>query len=66
MSTHQAEVPLALAVKLASLVVHAQEIDPGKTSQHFDMTAMKTLAEDPEIVAWLETFDPALLPEKRT
>lgn len=65
--------PVALAVKLASLVVHAQEmtehahgavhgtaeIEPG------DFAAISAAAFDPDVTAWLDQFAPGLLPEKR-
>ena len=60
--------PLSLAVKLGSIVTHAQEIDSSKPNvgYAFDLQAIETLAEDPEVQAWLATFAPGLLPEKRT
>lgn len=56
---------LSLLVKLASLVVHVQEMDPTGRALEFDIPAAKTLADDPEVTAWLATIDPAFLPEKR-
>lgn len=63
-----ADLPLSLLVKLGSIVVHAQEIDTSKpnVAYAFDLSAIESLAEDPEIVAWLDTFAPGLLPEKRS
>jgi hypothetical protein len=60
-----ADMPLGLVVKLASLVVHVQELDPASPAASFDIGAAKGLADDPEVTAWLETIDPAFLPEKR-
>lgn len=53
-----------LAIKLASLVVHADEY----TSPHahpFDGDAIRALLADADVQAWLAGFDPALLPVKR-
>lgn len=59
-------IPLGLAVKLASLAVHVQELDLREPSAAMvDINAAKGLAEDPEVVAWLDSIDPALLPVKR-
>lgn len=60
--------PLSLAVKLGSLVVHAQEIDTTKpnVAYAFDLSAIESLAQDPEVAAWLDSFAPGLLPEKRS
>lgn len=58
------ELPLSLQVKLGSLVVHLQEWNDGMGAQQ-DWDAARALVEDQEIVDWLETFGPALLPEKR-
>lgn len=56
-----------LLVKLASLVVHTQEFDLSSGSAAmFDLEAMKALVEDPEVVAWMATIDPVLLPERRS
>lgn len=57
----------SLLVKLASLVAHVQELDMSDpNSAQFDIDASKGLIEDPEIVAWMGTVDPVLLPEKRS
>lgn len=58
------ELPLSLIVKLASIVVHAQEATSA-TASHFDLSTISGLASDPEVAAWLDTIDPAFLPEKR-
>ncbi len=61
------DISFTLAVKLASLVVHVQEIDPGAIGRPslFDLTAAHGLANDDEVVAWLATLDPVFLPVKR-
>lgn len=59
---------MSLMVKLASLAVHAQELDDDRlttTAAEADVAAIKALAEDPEVEAWLTTIDPVLLPAKR-
>jgi hypothetical protein len=58
------ELSMALAVKLASLVVHAEEA-AGPTGHSFDVEAMRSTIADPEVQSWIERFDPALLPVKR-
>jgi hypothetical protein len=54
-----------LLVKLGSIMVHAEEMtEPG--AHAFDVTALKSLLSDPEVVAWREEMDAmALLPVKR-
>lgn len=59
------DLPLRLIVKLASLVVHVQELDPASKAAAFDISAAKTLADDPDVAEWLATIDPAFLPAKR-
>jgi hypothetical protein len=56
-----------LAVKLGSLVIHAQELNVYGSlgALEADATAIRGLANDPDVTAWLETIDPALLPRKR-
>lgn len=61
-----ATLQLGTVVKLASLVVHAQELHPGSPAEMFDVAAITSLANDPEVGAWLATVDPAFLPAKRT
>lgn len=55
---------MSLVMKLGSLVVHAQEESAGPGTD-FDRAAIESLANDPEVVEWLGTIDPALLPVKR-
>lgn len=60
------EISALAVVRLASLVAHIQELDlTDPTAAQFDLGAAKALADDPEIVAWLATIDPVLLPERR-
>ena len=55
------QLSMSLAVKLASLVVHTKEAASPK-GHAFDIEAMRSAVADPEVRAWLERFDPALLP----
>ena len=58
-------IPMSLSVKLASLVVHVQEAR--STAPHvFDAAACEHLANDTEVQEWIDGFDPALLPVKRS
>lgn len=59
--------PLSLGMRLASLVVHAGElnVDGDANAARTDIAAIKGLVEDTEVVAWLATFDPVLLPTRR-
>lgn len=58
----------SLLVKLASLVSHMQEfaVERDVQAARFDIDAAKGLVEDPEVVAWIATIDPVLLPERRS
>jgi hypothetical protein len=62
------DVTFGLAMRLASLVVHAQEYDPSgdPNAAMLDLRAIKGLADDPEVQEWLDRFGPGLLPEKRS
>jgi hypothetical protein len=54
-----------LAVKLGSLLVHAEEATEDG-AHAFDLHAMRALISDPEVQAWREEMDKlALLPVKR-
>ena len=53
-----------LAIKLASLAIHAEEA-ASPTGSPFDADAIRGLIADAEVGAWLDTFDPVLLPVKR-
>jgi len=59
--------PLAsLLVKIGSIAVHAQELF-GPLGHHFDRIAMKSLLNDPEVNAWIESMtEMAMLPKKRS
>lgn len=58
------ELTMALAVKLASLIVHTDELtSPG--GHPLDREAVRSGLSDPEVRAWLESFGPGLLPVKR-
>jgi hypothetical protein len=51
-------------VKLASLVVHVQEALSPK-GHGLDTAAIRALADDPSVAAWLVTIPSVLLPVKR-
>ena len=56
---------LQTAVKLASIAVHAGEL-VSPSGHHFDVSTIKSLLADPEVVAYLNTLRPlALLPVVR-
>lgn len=57
-------VSLTLEIKLASLVVHAQEA-LSSDGHEFDGVAIVPIVQDPEVQEWLDNFDPALLPLRR-
>jgi hypothetical protein len=53
------------AVKLGSIVVHADELTtPG--GHEFDATAIRSLLADPDVKAFLTTLGPGMLPVKRS
>lgn len=56
----------SLLSKLGSALVHAEELtEPGAHS--FDLEAFKRLADDPEVIEWVEQMSAlALLPVKRS
>ena len=57
--------PIALLVKLGSIVVHADEYVGGNGHQ-FDLDAIKALVADREVLAWLASMDTkAFLPIRR-
>jgi len=58
------EISPALASKLASVVVHADEM-LSPMGHGFDRTALEGALRDPEIVAWIKSLGP-LAPVKRT
>jgi hypothetical protein len=53
----------ALASKLASVVVHAEEMF-STHGHYFDKLALEQALGDPEVLAWLKALGP-LAPEKR-
>lgn len=55
----------SLAIKLASIAVHADELTSPSGNMIFDGPAIRTLVHDPEVQAFLRALDPALLPVKR-
>lgn len=64
METDYLNLPLSLAVKLGSLAVYAGEyLSPSRSS--YDLNAIETLVDDPEVNEWLDKFQPGLLPVKR-
>lgn len=57
--------PIALLVKLGSIVVHADEYVSG-SGHEFDLQAIKSLVADREVLAWLASMDAkAFLPVRR-
>ena len=56
-------VGLPLLCKLGSIVVHTEEMLSAK-GHHFDLTALKGLLADPEVVAWVKSMG-VYLPAKR-
>lgn len=55
----------ALALKLACIVVHAEELS-GAGAHPYDATVIRALINDPEVAAWLDSFDQVLLPVQRS
>ena len=55
---------LTLKIKLASMVVHIEEMLSEK-GHSFDRAALETLLEDAEVKEFLKTVDPVYLPVKR-
>lgn len=51
-------------IKLASIVVHAQEL-LSVDGREADKTALLGLLYDPDVLRWLDKFDDVLLPVKR-
>lgn len=58
------EISASLVSKLASVVVHADEM-LSPSGHHFDKTALQQACRDPEVQAWLDSLGP-LAPVKRT
>ncbi len=63
MPTNQHALPITLVVKLASLAVHAREM-LGPNGHDFDRIALRQVADDPEVLAWIATLGP-LAPQPR-
>ena len=57
-------ISLRLVSKLASVVVHAQEMLDPVAGHEFDRVALEQVANDPEVVAWVESLGP-LAPQRR-
>ncbi len=54
-----------LLVKLASIAVHTDEI-LSPSGHQFDLGALRTVAQDPEVAAWLTEMNKlGLIPVKR-
>lgn len=58
-------IAMTLAVKLGSLVVHADELTSPDGRPDFDGPAIRALVHDPEIRAFLAAMPPGTLPVKR-
>lgn len=58
------EISASLASKLASVVVHADELFSVDGRKVFDESALLTAARDAEVQAWIESLGP-LAPVKR-
>jgi hypothetical protein len=62
-SAREYKIPISLALRLASVVVHADEWTT--TGKHdFDFIALRKLIEDDEVTAWIKSLGP-LAPVKR-
>lgn len=57
------EISVTLAGKLASVVVHADEM-LSPMGHHFDKAALEQACHDPEVQAWIKSLGP-LAPLKR-
>ena len=65
MSANLFRLPYALGCKLASVVVHAEELR-SPIAHAFDGAALDSLLSDPDVTAWLaEMRALGLVPEKR-
>lgn len=58
------ELEPAAAIKVAALVVHVQE-GMSIGGHVLDVAACTALANDPDVTAWVDGFDPVLLPVRR-
>lgn len=57
------KIPVALAAKLAAVVVHADEMLSGD-GHNFDRVALESIVRDPQVQAWVVSLG-ALAPVKR-
>jgi hypothetical protein len=60
----QCELTVALMVKLASVVVHVEEL-LSSDGHEFDQKALEGLVIDAEVKEWLRSIPSVLLPVKR-
>ncbi len=58
------DIDLPTRVKLASLVVHCEEMLSPR-GHTFDREAVRTIVQDGGVRRWLASFDPVLLPVRR-
>lgn len=58
-------IPISLVVKLASIVVHADEASDPTAAHPFDLMALRTLVTDAEVIEWIKSIGP-LAPVKRS
>ena len=67
MSNRYETLTMSQAVTIASVIVHTDEMlhEPNPNSADFDRNTILSLLESPELAAWLESFPPGLLPQKR-
>lgn len=56
---------LQLQLKLASLVIHSQELRSPYGNEAFDGPAIDSILGDPEVEEFLDGFPPGMLPVKR-
>lgn len=58
---------VTLLCKLGSIVVHADEMTGSPDAHQFDVIALRTLLEDPDVKAWLYAMTKkGYLPVKRS
>ncbi len=66
MKTDPLKPSATLLIKIGSAMIHAEEMIETKfKNAEFDIPAFKTVAEDPETIAWIKAMGP-LLPRKRS
>lgn len=55
-----------LLIKLGSIIVHMEELHSPKGNVEFDLPALNTVRNDPEVVEWFKAMNKmAMLPVKR-